>query len=87
MKNAMIAASALAVAVALSACSTSRTSSQTATTPAMEKCYGIAQAGKNDCAGAAHACAGQSSVSRSSEDFVMIPAGTCDKIVGGTAKA
>ena len=25
-----------------------------------EKCYGVAKAGKNDCAGAAHACAGQS---------------------------
>ena len=25
----------------------------------MEKCYGIAKAGKNDCAGSAHACAGQ----------------------------
>ena len=23
-----------------------------------EKCYGVAKAGKNDCAGAAHACAG-----------------------------
>ena len=24
----------------------------------LEKCYGVAKAGKNDCAGAAHACAG-----------------------------
>jgi len=26
----------------------------------MEKCYGVSQGRKNDCAGAAHACAGQS---------------------------
>jgi uncharacterized membrane protein len=25
----------------------------------MEKCYGVVKAGKNDCAGPAHACAGQ----------------------------
>ena len=28
--------------------------------PAMEKCYGVAKAGQNDCAGKAHGCAGQS---------------------------
>lgn len=28
-----------------------------------EKCYGISKAGKNDCAGAAHACSGQSTKS------------------------
>jgi uncharacterized membrane protein len=54
------------------------------TVAATEKCYGIAQAGKNDCAGPAHGCAGQSHVSRSPADFVNVPAGTCDKLVGGT---
>ena len=34
-----------------------------------EKCYGVAKAGKNDCAGGAHACAGQSSKDKSAKEF------------------
>jgi uncharacterized membrane protein len=49
----------------------------------MEKCYGVAKAGKNDCAGGAHACAGQSSKSGSPSDFLKVPKGTCERIVGG----
>ena len=49
-----------------------------------EKCYGVAKAGKNDCAGAAHACAGQSSKEKSPMEFVKLPKGTCDRIVGGS---
>ena len=51
--------------------------------PDMEKCYGVAKAGKNDCAGPAHACAGQSTKSGSSKDFLKVPKGTCDRLVGG----
>ena len=49
-----------------------------------EKCYGVAKAGKNDCAGAAHACAGQSSKDQSPKEFIELPKGTCDRIVGGS---
>jgi uncharacterized membrane protein len=54
--------------------------------PAMEKCYGIAKAGKNDCASktASHACAGQSSKDGDKTSFLVVPKGTCDKIVGGS---
>jgi uncharacterized membrane protein len=54
--------------------------------PAMEKCFGIAKAGKNDCASktAAHACAGQSSKDGDKSSFLVVPKGTCDKIVGGS---
>jgi uncharacterized membrane protein len=48
----------------------------------MEKCYGIAAPGKNDCAGPAHACAGQSKVS-SGKEWIKLPKGTCERIVGG----
>jgi uncharacterized membrane protein len=51
--------------------------------PDMEKCYGVAKAGKNDCAGAAHACAGQSTKSGSPKDFLKLPKGTCERLVGG----
>ena len=49
----------------------------------MEKCYGVAKAGKNDCAGAAHACAGQSTKAGSPSDFLKVPKGTCERLVGG----
>lgn len=49
-----------------------------------EKCYGVAKAGKNDCAGAAHACSGQSSKDNGPKDFVSLPKGTCERIVGGS---
>jgi uncharacterized membrane protein len=52
--------------------------------PDMEKCYGVAKAGKNDCAGAAHACAGQSKADASSKDFVQVPKGTCERLAGGS---
>jgi uncharacterized membrane protein len=53
---------------------------------AVEKCYGIAKAGKNDCAvkGSSHACAGQSMKDGAADAFVLVPKGTCDKIVGGS---
>ena len=49
----------------------------------MEKCYGVAKAGKNDCAGAAHACAGQSTKAGSAGDFLKVPKGTCERLVNG----
>jgi uncharacterized membrane protein len=49
-----------------------------------EKCYGVAKAGKNDCAGGAHACAGQSTKDASAKEFVKLPKGTCVRLVGGS---
>ena len=51
--------------------------------PNMEKCYGVAKAGKNDCAGASHACAGQSKEAGGKE-FILLPKGTCERIPGGS---
>jgi uncharacterized membrane protein len=52
--------------------------------PDMEKCYGVAKAGKNDCAGAAHACAGQSKKDANMKEWISLPKGTCERIVGGS---
>ena len=50
-----------------------------------EKCYGVAKAGKNDCAGASHACAGQSKEGATmSKEFIKLPKGTCERIQGGS---
>ncbi len=52
--------------------------------PDQEKCYGVAKAGKNDCAAGAHACQGQSKLSGDGHDFVAVPKGTCDRLNGGS---
>ena len=46
--------------------------------PAMEKCYGVALAGKNDCkAGAGTSCAGTSKVDYQGNAWKNVPTGTC----------
>ena len=48
---------------------------------AMEKCYGIALAGKNDCAaGPGTTCAGTSKVDYQGNAWKYVPAGTCTSI-------
>ena len=72
-KLASVAIIAGAVAAAVSTVST--------TTPAfaaMEKCYGVALAGKNDCkAGAGTTCAGTSKVDYQGNAFKSVDAGSC----------
>jgi uncharacterized membrane protein len=52
--------------------------------PEMEKCFGVAKAGKNDCAGPAHACAGQSKVDAGGKEWIYLPKGTCERLSGGS---
>lgn len=52
----------------------------------LEKCYGINAVAKNDCAEGAHSCAGQATKARDTKSFVMLPAGVCAKIQGGSTK-
>ncbi len=51
-----------------------------------QKCYGINAVGKNDCAAGAHSCAGQATQARDANSFVVLPAGACGKIAGGSLK-
>ena len=54
---------------------------------AMEKCYGVALAGKNDCAaGAGTTCAGTSNVDYQANAWKNVPAGTCTAIQTPTGK-
>ena len=53
----------------------------------LETCYGITVAGKNDCAEGAHSCAGESTQARDAKSFVLLPAGDCSKIQGGSLKS
>jgi uncharacterized membrane protein len=49
----------------------------------MEKCAGVAKAGKNDCGTGKHSCSGQATADRSPDEWIYVPKGTCDKIAGG----
>ncbi|HAC65403.1 MAG TPA: hypothetical protein DCF68_18205 [Cyanothece sp. UBA12306] len=54
--------------------------------PGMEKCAGIVKAGMNDCGANDHSCAGEAKVSGDPNEWIYVPAGTCQKIVGATLK-
>lgn len=50
----------------------------------MEKCWGVAKAGQNDCAtkNGSHSCAGQSKKDMDMNEWKKVPAGTCEKMGG-----
>jgi len=52
----------------------------------MEKCYGIVKAGQNDCQTSNSACAGTAEVDNKPTAYILLPKGTCEKIVGGNLK-
>ena len=54
----------------------------------VEKCFGIAKAGKNDCAaGPGTSCAGSSTVDAQGNAWMYVAKGTCERIVGGSLEA
>lgn len=83
----MTKTSSLALAVAtLAALTTGAAMAQsnmpeTKSTEAKERCYGIAMAGKNDCAaGPGTTCAGTSKEDYQANAWKYVPAGTCTTI-------
>ena len=52
-----------------------------------EKCFGVAKAGKNDCASNGHSCAGQAKADANGKEWIKLPKGTCDRLNGGTLSA
>ncbi|MEO5595527.1 MAG: DUF2282 domain-containing protein [Lysobacteraceae bacterium] len=76
--NAAVAA-ALALAL-LGSAATAAEPAKAAAAQSMEKCYGIALAGKNDCkAGAGTSCAGTSHSNYQGNAWKQVPAGTCER--------
>jgi uncharacterized membrane protein len=60
------------------------TDARPATDLQVEKCYGIVKSAKNDCATVTSSCAGTAKRDNQPDSWVYVPAGTCDKIVGGS---
>lgn len=70
----------LAATIALAAIATAASAGGTPP-KAMEKCYGVSLAGKNDCkAGAGTSCAGTSKVNYQGDAWKLVKAGTCTSI-------
>lgn len=51
-----------------------------------EKCYGVVKAGKNMCgrADGGHSCAAQAAKDGDPQEWLYLPAGVCEKLVGGS---
>jgi uncharacterized membrane protein len=65
---------------------TSSTAANDSDTVTTEKCYGIAKKGMNDCATATASCASSSTRDNQKDAFILLPKGTCERIVGGSLK-
>ena len=48
-----------------------------------ERCYGIAKAGKNDCATSSSGCSGTAKQDNLKDAWIYVPKGTCQKVAGG----
>jgi uncharacterized membrane protein len=46
------------------------------------KCYGVAKAGKNDCATASHGCAGAAKTDNDPAEWKQMPKADCEKAGG-----
>jgi uncharacterized membrane protein len=57
------------------------------TIPGMERCFGIAKAGMNDCGNASHHCSGEAKIDNDKNEWLLIPTGLCNKIVGGSTQS
>lgn len=48
------------------------------------KCKGIAKKGKNDCGANGHGCGGMASKDADPNEWIYVPEGVCEKIVGAS---
>ena len=82
MNNRSLAITAFALsALASGAAMAEKDAKPMADKVAMEKCYGVSMAGKNDCAaGAGTTCAGTSKVDYQANAWKNVPKGTCTAI-------
>ena len=87
MKKDMLIAAAISGAIAFGALTVATQAGAKDDKDEKEKCYGVVKAGKNDCAGTGHSCQGQAKSDSDANEFIVLPAGTCDRLTGGVVKA
>ena len=77
-----VGVAAVSVGLGIAAVSSSLNAAEHA--QAMEKCYGVVKAGKNDCGSPGkHACMGKAASDGEEDEWLYLPKGTCERIVGG----
>ncbi len=87
MNKRFVVASALAAAIAAPALISAQGGPAPEPSFKAEKCYGLAKAGKNDCASTgSNSCAGTSKVNADPRAWIYVPAGYCERIVNGSLK-
>ena len=84
LKTATLSALLGAAALAIVGTATAAGADKAMDKPAMEKCFGVNKAGKNDCASGDHSCAGQATKAMDKTAFVELPAGVCAKLANGS---
>lgn len=84
LKPAILASGAVAMAMSMAVVSVEASAGDDDKAKKKEKCYGVVAKGHNDCATSAHSCAGQAKVDGDSEEWMYLPKGHCERIVGGS---
>ena len=77
----------IAIAAALASALAMPVAAQAQGKMTVEKCYGVAKAGQNDCQTDHSSCAGTAKKDNQPDAWIAVPKGTCQKIVGGTVKS
>ncbi len=84
MKTTTLISTAMASLIAFAALTSTAQAADMDKMAATEKCYGIAKAGKNDCAANGHSCTGQATKDANGKEWIKVPKGTCERIVGAS---
>jgi uncharacterized membrane protein len=82
MKTSLMLSSALAAVIGCASVGSAIAMPSAEEMKNMEKCYGVAKAGQNDCAANGHACAGQSTKDQDKAEWKAVKKGTCEKMEG-----
>jgi uncharacterized membrane protein len=83
-KTQLLVASAMAVALSMPFASGAQSGPAPKPKFEAEKCYGVSKAGKNDCQTANSSCAGTSRRDSQGDAWIYMPAGSCERLVGGS---
>ena len=87
MNTRVLIASAFAAAIAVPSLLSAQKPAEMPSFKA-EKCYGIAKAGKNDCASTGNnSCGGTSKRDADKKAWIFVPEGYCERIVGASKTA
>jgi uncharacterized membrane protein len=84
-RNSKVVAASIAIAVGIAFQQNARAQTNIPRpTYKYEKCFGIVRGGQNDCFSPGNSCGKTSTRDNDPNAWIYVPAGTCDKIAGGS---